>query len=101
MSGSKGLDTFFHKPGEIQEQNCLVCGSICLIQRNRVGPTSWASAMAHKSTPHDSFFCPHIDEEWHQHAKKLVFAIENTPSKRIAELMKLDLEDILKEQNKS
>jgi hypothetical protein len=93
----KGYDTFFEKPGEIQEHNCMVCGSLCSVQRNQLGSISWASAMAHKSTPHDYFYCPHIDEDWHTQAEALVQAIENTPSKRVAELMKLDLEDILKD----
>ena len=83
-----GYDSFFEKPGEVQERFCQVCGAKCDVLRDQLGPTSWAGAMAGKSTPHDHFFCPNSDEEWHEQAIELVQAIEETPSKRIAELMK-------------
>ena len=53
--------------------------------------------MARRDHWHDKFTCPHLEEAWHEQALELVQAIENTPSKRLAELMRLDLEDILRD----
>lgn len=93
----RNYDMFFEKPGEITEKTCLVCGSTCEVKRGQLGPTSWIGAVSHRAVLHDYFYCPHADQVWHQQALELVLAIENTPSKRLAELMKLDLEDLLRE----
>ena len=85
---------------EIRENRCLycrVCGAECEVERNVLGPTGFASAMGGTKTLHDRFHCPNIDIEWHETALRLVVAIEESPSKRVRELMQLDLEDILRE----
>mgnify|MGYP000942782430 CR=1 FL=1 len=92
-----GYDSFFEKPGVVKERTCLVCGTICSVKRDQLGPTSWGGAMAHKVNLHDFFYCPHMDEDWHEQASELLQSIEDTPSKRLAGLMKLDLEDLIKE----
>jgi hypothetical protein len=92
-----GYDIFFAAPGKIDEIDCNVCGTKCVATRNAMGPTHWGSAVAHQDVLHDRFECPHTEEEWHGTALKLVEAIQGTPSKRLAELMRLDLEDILKD----
>ena len=48
---------------------------------------------------HDFFCCPHTNKEWHEQALKIVLAIEETPSKRIAALMQQDLLALLTENN--
>ena len=53
--------------------------------------------MANKFTYHDEFVCPHTDEPWHEKALQLAIAIDDTPSKRLADLMRADLQDILNE----
>ena len=53
--------------------------------------------MANKIRDHDKFVCPHTDEPWHENALQLVIAIDETPSKRLADLMRADLHDILNE----
>jgi len=53
--------------------------------------------MTRLETVHDYFYCPHKDQTWHNQALALVQAIEETPSKRIASLMQLDLLDLLTE----
>jgi hypothetical protein len=91
----KGYDSFFEAPGNVTEHICQVCGSVCMVERNRLGPTGWAAAIAKAETLHDYFHCPHHDQPWHSQALELVQAIESTPSKRIASLMQLDLIDLL------
>ena len=53
--------------------------------------------MANKFTYHDEFVCLHTDEPWHEKALQLAIAIDETPSKRLADLMRADLQDILDE----
>lgn len=53
--------------------------------------------MAQHPDEHDYFFCPHSEEGWHKQALALVHAIEEMPSKRVARLMRMDLDDILQE----
>ena len=93
----KGYTYFIRDPGAEDEIVCRVCGSLCDVRRDVYGPTSWSTAMARTFKRHDAFICPHADEDWHDKALRLVHAIEETPSKRVAELMKLDLRDILEE----
>jgi hypothetical protein len=45
----------------------------------------------------DVFTCPHAGKAWHEKAVELAVAIDETPSKRLAALMKQDLEDLLRE----
>lgn len=93
----KGYDSFFETPGTVTERFCQVCGTECLVERNKVGPTGWAAAMAKAETVHDFFYCPHKNQPWHDQAVALVQAIENTPSRRIASIIQLDLIDLLTE----
>ena len=97
----KNYDTFFETPGSTQEKQCRVCGALCKVERDRSGPTSWAAAMGKIETEYDYFICPNINRPWHEQALELVKAIEATPSKRVAELMKEDLMDLLREQGLS
>jgi len=91
----KGYDSFFEKPGQVEEKFCQVCGAQCLVKRNEVGPTSYMQAMARAQTVHDYFYCPNMKQEWHDQAMDLVEEIENTHSKRVAELVWLDLKELL------
>ena len=91
----KGYDSFFETPGTVTERFCQVCNTKCLSEHNKIGPTGWVAAMAKSETAHDFFYCPHINQPWHQQALALVQAIEDSPSKRIASLMELDLIDLL------
>ena len=53
--------------------------------------------MANSFSHHDLFMCPNSDNEWHEQGLILVMAIEDTPSKRLADLMMQDLDELLKE----
>ena len=79
------------------ERQCRVCGTKCRATRNVFGPTGFVSAMAKRFNYHDEFVCPHTDEAWHEQALRLAIGISETPSKRLAELMRADLEDLLRE----
>lgn len=93
----KGYDMFFAEANSGEDYACKVCGSLCNVARNVHGPTSWASALAQKYTYHDLFVCPHSDEPWHEHAVELAIAIDATPSKQVAALMRADLEELIRE----
>ena len=93
----KGYDVHFSEPGLVQEMHCLVCNTKCEVKRKAYGPTGSADPVGKKFKHHDLFVCPYRDEEWHGQALRLVLEIEKMPSKRIVELMKRDLEDLLKE----
>jgi hypothetical protein len=96
---TQGYDFFIMDPGVETEKSCRVCSTVCEPRRNVYGPTNVASAIATDFRFHDIFVCPHAGQPWHDRALRLVAAIDDTPSKRIAALMALDLDDILKEHH--
>jgi hypothetical protein len=96
---NKGYDYFIVDPGTKERMQCQVCQTECDIRQNVYGPTSFSTAMARDFRLHDVFICPHTDERWHEQALQLVVEIENTPSKRVAQLMQQDLEDLLQQNN--
>ena len=95
----KGYDFFVAEANSGEDRVCLVCGEECLASRNAYGPMGLVSAMSKRSARHDRFVCPHADEEWHKKALRLKIAIDETPSMRIAEIMKSDLAFILPERS--
>lgn len=92
-----GYDFFIGEANCGEERQCQVCGTKCRITRNAFGPTGFVSAMAKRFTHHDEFVCPHTDVAWHEQALQLQISIDESPSKRLAEFMKADLEDLLRE----
>jgi hypothetical protein len=68
---------------------CRVCGTPC------------DSPDCQSSQNPEYFQCPHASEDWHELAWRLWVEIERTPSRRVAELMTMDLADILKENGKA
>ena len=93
----KGYDIFFENPGEVEERSCQVCYTRCEVIRGKYGPTSWVEGMGNRGHLHDYFYCPHVNKPWHQEALRIVLAIQETPSKRLAALMQADLIDLLAE----
>lgn len=55
---------------------------------------------ARKNTVHVQFACPHGGQEGHEKALALVEASEETPSLRVADLLRLDLEELLQEHGR-
>ena len=96
----KNYDVFFREPGTVDEIRCRVCGTKCNVKRNEYGPTCYAAAVGGLSTYHDLFTCPHSKKRWHELALDLVEAIDETPSRTLARLMKLDLKRILRKKIK-
>jgi len=92
-----GYDFYAYEPGEVNEVKCRVCGTICEVSRNVFGPTTFVAAMAKEFRYHDAFVCPHASQPWHEKALRLIQAIEESPSPRVAALMTLDLQELLAE----
>jgi hypothetical protein len=93
----QGYDYLTTEPDQLKQWKCRVSGAEATVSRGVYGPLSWASAVEKHFRHHDAFVCPFTDEEWHRQAYRLIAAMEETPSKRIAQLMQQDLEDLLHE----
>jgi hypothetical protein len=93
LKGNDGL--CFPKPGEVKECRCGICDSLCVVERNVDGPTSWAESMAKRKHLHDAFRCPHYGSEWHNLALDLIREMGRTASERIRALVKADLDELL------
>jgi len=61
-----GVTVFITEPGEYEELRCSVCGSICDVKRNVMGPRCFAEAVGKRQGLHDKFECPHVEEDWHE-----------------------------------
>ena len=92
-----GYERFYVTPGTAEEMRCRVCGSKCNARREVSGPHDFISAASRASDLWDVFSCPHGGKAWHEKAVELAVAIDETPSKRLAALMRQDLEDLLRE----
>jgi len=94
---TQGYGLFVTEPNAYKSLECNICGTECLVERNLPAKSGFIAAMGRMDKPRDEFSCPNLDEEWHKQAVNLVLEIEKTPSKRLAQLMQQDLEDLLKE----
>ncbi len=87
-----GYDYFTPDPGEWEFKRCKACGMECDVERNHIGQrTRWGS----NDSVFDIFSCPNADVSWHTEVIKILQAIKDTPSKRIAAIMKKDVDDLL------
>lgn len=93
--GHKGIDTFDHRPGEIKMMWCRACGSVCEVERNKVGPTGLAEAMGQRGHLHDHFYCANSGAAWHDQAVQMIEAMKDSPSPRIRQMMQKDLDTLL------
>lgn len=94
---TKGYGFFITEPNAYKSLECNICGAEYLVERNLPAKSGFISAMARMDKPRDEFSCPNLEKEWHEQAVQLVMEIEKTPSKRLAQLMQQDLEDVLNE----
>ncbi len=90
-----GVDVIFTEPGESGSRTCLVCSTPMKVDRNALGPTSFATALAGKRVLHDRWACPHAEEEWHLMAYELARSIPLERSPTLAAIRQLDLERLL------
>ena len=93
----KGYDYFIPNSDTVSEMECKVCGTVCDVERGVVGPRSYAAAMAKAYVKHDSFTCPHSEEDWHEKALALLQDIEECNSPSIKKIMEDDLKEMVKE----
>ncbi len=91
----KGYNSFFTEPDTEDELCCRVCGTKCEVTRNVYGPTGFAAATGGLAKLHDSFHCPHGNAEWHEQALNLIMQSEKTASKRLRDLIHVDLQELL------
>ncbi len=91
----KGTQYLHTKPGEKAELKCPVCGTKCEVKRNCYGPTCYAEAISKRGHLHDRFTCSHGRTLWHQHARELIDQKRDCASRRLRELIELDLVETL------
>ncbi len=92
----KGYELFFTDQDTVDEMRCKVCETVCDVKVGINGPSGFGEAMGRGSHLHDRFDCPHCDEEWHEQALELMQDIEKSPSPTLQNIMKDDLDDIVK-----
>ena len=83
-------------PGEYDKIPCGICGTDMNVSRNVNGATSFAEALSKRSHLHDSFKCPHIDEDWHRQVKFIREEANKISSQKITEIMLNEADEILK-----
>jgi hypothetical protein len=96
-----GWDFFTGEPDRHAVMHCRVCGEPMAVDRDVVGPTGWAHAMAiraghAKGRLHDEFHCERAGEPWHRQALALRQEAEQTPSKRLAELLTAEADEVVR-----
>ena len=90
-----GADCFIFSPGEIGNVSCKICHTRCHVQRNIEGRRIKYISGTGLDKTHDKFYCPKSDNAWHKKGVKLYVESQRTESKRISELIKKDIDDIL------
>lgn len=94
-------DCSFPNPGEYLAVTCGVCGRSMTVKRNVLGPTGFAEAMLvrndqSKGHLHDKFWCEDREESWHRQAKVVRDEARETPSKRLADLLNEEADEIVR-----
>jgi hypothetical protein len=80
---------------------CKVCGAETSVTKSVPFPTHFGHALGKKLDICNVHECPDCSHDWHITAVQLVKAIEGMPSKRVAELMRRDLDELLTDSVKS
>lgn len=88
-------------PQTVDEVKCGICGSICDVERNCCGPTTWTMAMEKSERHYDRFSCPLMTSKYdnglHQQIEELKKEIKKTHSPSLKEIMEKDLDEFIKE----
>ena len=92
-----GYERFYVTPGTVEEMRCRACGTKCNVRRDVSGVDDFVWTVNREGDLWDVFSCPHARKAWHDTAVELAVAIDEIPSKRVAALIRLDLEDLLRE----
>ena len=96
-------DHSFPEPGKYLAAHCGVCGKSMAVERNVLGPTGFAEAMLVRNGQseghlHDTFWCEDREKDWHQQAKAIRKQADETPSKRLADLLYEEADEIVRTQ---
>jgi hypothetical protein len=83
------------------EVYCGLCKTKCDEHRDLNGPRGFVQAMARGKSPHDAFYCPHTDANWHQQAEKLLDLAHSTPSKHLEEIYLKEAAEIVENKQAS
>ncbi len=94
-------DHCFPSPGEYLTVNCGVCGMGMTVKRNVLGATGFVEAMAiqagqTKGHLHDKFVCKDREKSWHQQARAIRKMASESPSKRLADLLTEEADEIVR-----
>jgi hypothetical protein len=94
-------DRSFPAPGEYLAVSCGVCGKSMTVRRSVLGPTGFAEAVLVRSGRseghlHDEFQCEDREEGWHRQAKAIRDSARETPSKRLANLLNEEADEIVR-----
>lgn len=85
----------FADPRRVESLICGICDSKMNVERNVMGPTSWAEAMAKREHLHDSFECPNLREKWHERVVDLVQEGYDTQSRAFRKIIRDEILEIL------
>lgn len=97
---TSGSDHCFPEPGKYRIVHCGVCGERMGVRRNVLGPTSYAETMLvrdgrSKGHRHDSFTCTLREAPWHKQARAIREEADQTSSKRLADLLNAEADEIV------
>lgn len=95
-----GSTTSYFTPdvGEVPEDevvHCGVCGDAMTVERNCFGPRSYSGAMGGSRSAYDEFTCPNRGVSWHWQIVALRRAMAKTPSAKITEMLREEIEEVL------
>ena len=88
-----GYDYFTPDPGKWKTKHCEACGTYCDVKRSHVGKRT---RYGRSDSVFDVFNCPNADEHWHTEVIKILEVMRDMPSQRIVDIMKKDVDDILR-----
>jgi len=94
-----GINRFLVEPGKADLVLCQSCGAVCHVERG-VSFDRSQYIRAPQGT-FDVFKCPKVNQPWHQEADHYAEEIRKTRSKRLRQLIFLDLTEYLAEQGVS
>jgi hypothetical protein len=96
-----GFDYFTPDPGKEQSLQCRGCGSEMSVERNIDVGSRYPHINPEFKRKVDRFTCQHSGERWHDQAIALRKLINRTPSRAIAELVEIELAEVIKNQQPS
>jgi hypothetical protein len=99
LYGNQGR--FTQDPGKVHAAQCSICDAPMTVERNVLGPTSWAESSARNlSMPHqhlhDVFTCPNYTAAWHERIIELLHEAQEIKSRKLRAIVEEEIAEILK-----